>query len=95
MLAPAIGGEPAAARAIGRDAAAAGGIAVASAPTRDGWSLAASVPLALLGVGRRFALDLVVSAVPAEGQGLLKAHLAGESHPHGDSTGYLWVEAVP
>ncbi len=90
-LAPAVGGEPAVAQMVGGNGLDPAAITIASARTATGWILAAALPLELLGVGETFAINLVVTGIPAEGQGLGKSFLVGELPPHLDSSGYQGV----
>lgn len=90
-LAPALGGAPAAAVLAGDETSAAAGVEVTGARTRSGWTLAASVPLALMGMApgaERFALDLAVNTHGRRGSALCRLTLAGEANPYTGSSGY-------
>jgi hypothetical protein len=95
MAAPAAGAEPAVVRlAAGGKVSPAEGVEMTDAATKEGWTLALSVPFSFVGIdpaAGSFTLDLVVSARRPGGDTLWRAHLAGEANPSIDSTGYLRV----
>lgn len=93
-LAPALGRVPALAIMAGPDAAA-NGVEVDGRRTRAGWTVAASVPLSLMGVepaAGGFALGLAVNTHERPGQGLCRLRLASERDPYRGSSSYWLIK---
>jgi hypothetical protein len=92
-LAPTLGGAPTLAVMAGSDVVAEG-VEVTGGQTPEGWTLAAAVPLTMMGIdlaSGRLALDLVVNTHTKPGQGPCRLQLAGEQNPYTGSVRYLVV----
>ena len=94
LLAPTIDDAPALVVMTEPGDTSADSVVVTGGLTPEGWTLAAAVPLALLGIdpaSGRLALDLVVNTHVQPGQGLFRLQLAGEHNPYHGSARYLVV----
>lgn len=93
-LAPTLGDAPALAVMTEPGDLGADSVKVTGGQTPEGWTLAAAVPLALMGIdpaSRRFALDLAVNTHVQPGQGLCRLQLASEQNTYTGSVRYLVV----
>jgi hypothetical protein len=99
ILVPSVGRRPATVKIAGPDGLAdAPSAVVVSKRITGGWTLAAMVPFALLGVDAgaiTLALDLAVNAHPTATGARARAYLAGDQNPQPNSTNYARIRITP